>query len=75
VSAQPPAKNTAGLIEKETLKKANDKSSSGGSASGRSKECILAILLKKNEQSETTLRHSAVGCLIQAIETASLIIN
>jgi hypothetical protein len=25
-----------------------------------SKECILSILFKKNEQSETTLRHSAV---------------
>ncbi len=46
-------------------------SSSGGQVS---KECILSILLKKNEQSEITLRHStrlsssqaAVRCLQSA---------
>ena len=28
-----------------------------------SNECILAILLKKDEQSETTLRHSSIDIL------------
>jgi hypothetical protein len=47
VSAQPPAKKTAGLIEKETLKKREYRMSNNECR--MSKECILSILKRLSE--------------------------
>ena len=79
VSAPPPAKKTAGQIEKETLKKRIS-----NNECRISKECILSIFKKKMERSDSTLRHSlfdirysAVRCSVRlpTAKATSLIIS
>jgi hypothetical protein len=63
-SAQPPAKKTAGQIEKETLKKriSNNESSSGGQVSNV--EVMYSIyFIKMTERSDSILRHSIFDIL------------
>jgi hypothetical protein len=52
VSAQSPAKKTAGQIEKETLKKAN--------IEWRRKEFFLFYLLKEQSEATSTIRQSSI---------------
>jgi hypothetical protein len=76
-SAPPPAKKTAGLIEKETLKKRI----SNNEYRMLNVEGMYSIFFNKEmERSDSILRnslfvirYSAVRCLIQAIAAASLI--
>jgi len=77
VSAQPPAKKTAGQIEKETLKK---RISNNEYRMSNVEGMYSIFLIKEMERSDSILRnslfvirYSAVRCLTQAIEAASLI--